>query len=457
MTNPFSDVSFWFDSIDGLSEPEIPELPSETEVAIIGAGFTGLWTAYYLNQKNPELDISIFEAETVGYGASGRNGGWCMGEACGIDSYLADPAQRDVGMRLRREMFNTVDEVGRVSQAEDIDCHYAKGGWLTVAHLPFHAREIQKHIAAKHALGFTEDEYRWLPPEEARNRISIGEAHGAGYARHCAAIHPARLARGLGDVLRRKGVRIYERTPATSLQPGLVSTDRGQVTASKILRATEGYTASLKGLKRNLMPLYSMVTATEPLPERVWSNIGLTEREVFDDPRRLVIYGQRTLDNRLVLGGRAGYFFGSRRQATIGRDNPDVQHVEKVVKDLFPVLKDYQITHGWGGLMGVPRHWRPCVSYDQASGMGWAGGYVGEGVAATNLAGRTLSDLVLKRDTDLTRLPWVEDEARRWEIEPLRWIGSKSVRWMAYRADDVEARTRQPSKFWGYWADKLSG
>jgi glycine/D-amino acid oxidase-like deaminating enzyme len=290
---------------------------------------------------------------------------------------------------------------------------------------------------------------RWkLPPQEAKGRISIAGTHGAGYARHCAAIQPARLARGLGDVLRQQGVRILERTPATSLQPGLVGTDRGPVAANTILRATEGYTASIAGYKRNLMPLYSMVTATEPLPESVWSDIGLSEREVFDDPRRLVIYGQRTLDNRLVLGGRAGYYFGSKQLATIGRDNANVQHVESVVRDLFPMIHDYRITHGWGGLMGVPRHWRPCVSFDPASGMGWAGGYVGEGVAATNLAGRTLSDLVLSRDTDLTRLPWVGDEARRWEIEPLRWIGSHAVRWMGYRADAVEARTSQPSQLW---------
>ena len=194
MTNPYSDVSLWFDSLEDVREPAIPELPTQCEIAIIGAGFTGLWTAYYLKQKNPELDIAIFEAETVGYGASGRNGGWCMGEAYGLHAYQSDPQRRDAGMRLHREMFNTVDEVGRVSQAEGIDCHYAKGGWLTVAHLPFHVRQIQDRIKARHALGFTEDEYRWLPPEEAESRIGIARAHGAGYARHCAVIQPVRLA-----------------------------------------------------------------------------------------------------------------------------------------------------------------------------------------------------------------------------------------------------------------------
>jgi glycine/D-amino acid oxidase-like deaminating enzyme len=457
MTNAYSDVSFWFDSIGEVPEPTVPELPTETEVAVIGAGFTGLWTAYYLNQKHPELDISLFEAETVGYGASGRNGGWCMGEASGLDDYEAGPANREAGMRLHREMFNTVDEVGRICQAEGIDCHFAKGGWLSVAHLPFHAQQLQERVAARHALGFSEEEYRWLPPEEARTRLSIAGNYGAAFAKHCAAVHPLRLARGLGDVLRSKGVRIFERSAATRLAPGLVTTARGSVRARIILRATEGYTASLSGHKRTLMPLYSMVTATEPLPQDVWSKIGLSQREVFDDPRRLVIYGQRTLDDRLVLGGRSNYYFGSRRRPTIPRGDRNVRHVEKVVRDLFPMLKRFEITHGWGGLLGVPRHWRPCVSFDAASGMGWAGGYVGEGVAATNLAGRILSDLVLGHDTDLTRLPWVDDQPRRWEMEPLRWIGTRGARWMGYRADAVEARTRKPSRFWGYWFDRLSG
>jgi len=167
MAHSYSDVSFWLDSIDGIRKPDIPELPAETDTAIIGAGLTGMWTAYYLNQKAPDLDITVFEAEIVGYGASGRNGGWCMGEAYGLDTYLANTSTREAGMRLYREMFNTVDEVGRVSQAEDIDCHYTKGGQLTVAQLPFHAEQIKRRVAYKHSLGFTEDDYRWLEPEEA--------------------------------------------------------------------------------------------------------------------------------------------------------------------------------------------------------------------------------------------------------------------------------------------------
>ncbi len=456
MTHHYSDVSLWLDSIDDIGEPDVPELPAETDTAIIGAGLTGMWTAYYLKQKSPDLNITVFEAEIVGYGASGRNGGWCMGEAYGLDTYLANPSTREAGMRLHREMFNTVDEVGRVSQGEDIDCHYAKGGQLTVAQRPFHAEQIKRRVAYKHSLGFTEDDYRWLEPEEAGGRIRTAGRYGAAFARNCAVIQPARLVRGLADVLRAKGVKILERTPATELAPRMVTTPRGRVRVRNILRATEGYTASIAGLKRNIMPLYSMITATEPLPEDAWAEIGLNEREVFDDPRRLVIYGQRTIDNRFVLGGRANYYFGSRLRPTIPATDANVKRVEKVARDLFPVLNDFKTTHGWGGLMGVPRHWRPCVTFDKTSGMGWAGGYVGEGVAATNLAGRILSDLVLERETELIELPWVNDEARLWEIEPLRWLGSRSVRWMGYQADAEEARTNKPSVFWGPIFDKLS-
>jgi len=246
------------------------------------------------------------------------------------------------------------------------------------------------------------------------------------------------------------GVRIVENTPATELRPGEVHTSRGRIRARHVLRATEGYTATLKGEKRTLMPLYSMIVATEPLPESLWNNIGLGASEVFDDPRRIVMYGQRTLDNRMVLGSRANYEFGSRIRRSIAADNPHVRAAAEVLHDVFPELKSYRITHGWGGLFGVPRHWRPSVSYDSNSGFGWVGGYVGEGVAATNLAARTLVDLVLSRDTDLTRLPWVADLPRRWQPEPLRWIGTKALRWMNDQADAAEARTGKPARPW-HW------
>jgi glycine/D-amino acid oxidase-like deaminating enzyme len=449
MANALSDVSFWFDSIGDLPPVDLAPLPDRLDVAIVGAGYTGLWSAYYLKQREPGLRIGIFEAERVGFGASGRNGGWCVGTAYGVQPLLDDPATRSRGVMLARAMFDTVDEVGRVCQAENIDAHYAKGGTLNIATIPFQVPRLKRHLEDLYRAGFSETDYQWLPEQESRARLAMTPNHGALYFRHCAAVHPARLALGLAEVVRRQGTTIYEGTPVHAIESGGIATQRGNVSAGAVIRATEGYTDTIAGQRRRLMPIYSMVTATEPLPESMWQQIGLKERETFGDPRRLVLYGQRTLDNRLVLGGRAGYYFASKRRRSVPPDDPKVVRVKTLVTKLFPMLHGYEITHGWGGLMGVPRHWRPCVQWDTRARTGWAGGYVGEGVAASNLAGRTMADLVTGRATALTELPWVNDVGRRWEPEPLRFIGGKAIEYFGDRADRAEFASGKRSKFWG--------
>jgi len=449
MTNALSDVSFWFDSLGTLPPVTAPPLPEHVDVAIVGAGYTGLWSAYYLHKLEPNLRIAVFEAERAGFGASGRNGGWCMGMAWGVEGLLARPTTRSRGVALARALFDTVDEVGRICQAENIDAHFAKGGSLNVATIPFQVERLKRHVDHLEQAGFGESDYRWLPEAESRERLSMTPNYGALFFRHCAAIQPARLVLGLADVVRHQGTVIHEATPVTAIESGRVVTNRGAVRAGAVIRATEGYTDSIAGQRRRIMPLYSMVTATEPLPPEVWAQIGLKERETFGDGRRVVMYGQRTLDDRLVLGGRAGYYFASKRRATIPPNDPKVVRVKSLVTTLFPILKDYRITHGWGGLMGVPRHWRPCVQWDRERRTGWAGGYVGEGVAASNLAGRVVADLVTGRTTALTELPWVNDEARLWEPEPLRWIGAKAIEGFGDRADRAEFTSGTPSKVWG--------
>ena len=449
MNNALSEVSFWFDSIGELPRVEVVPLPAQIDVAIVGAGYTGLWSAYYLKLRDPSLRIAVFEAERVGFGASGRNGGWCVGMAWGVEALLDNPATRSRGVTLARALFDTVDEVGRVCQAENIDAHYTKGGSLNVATIPFQVAQLQRRLDHLHRAGFNDADFCWLPGDESRARLAMTPNHGALYFRHCAAVHPARLALGLADVVRRQGTVIHEGTPVTAIESGRVLTLRGPVRAGAIIRATEGYTDTIAGERRRLMPLYSMVTATEPLPAEIWQQIGLKERETFGDSRRVVIYGQRTLDDRLVLGGRAGYYFGSKRRRVIPPNDPKVVRVKELVTKLFPMLEGYRVTHGWGGLMGVPRHWRPCVRWDTTTRTGWAGGYVGEGVAASNLAGRAMADLVTGTASSLTELPWINDEARRWEPEPLRWIGAKAIEAFGDRADQSEFATGTPSKVWG--------
>ncbi len=441
-------VSFWFDSLDPTPEPEPPApLPASVDVAIVGGGFTGLWTACYLKYLQPDLDIAVLEAMTVGFGASGRNGGWCMGTAAGVDDLLDDPATRDAGTRLQRAMMATVDEVDRVCQAENIDCHFAKGGTLAVAYAPFAAKPLQQEAEeyAAHGLG---DYCHWLPAEESRQRINCARNHGALYTPHCAAIHPARLARGLGDAVRRRGVRVFESTPVLDIRGRTVSTSQGTLTADAVIRATEGYTDSLASHKRRLVPLYSLMIATEPLPESVWEEIGLHRRETFEDGRRVTIYGQRTADGRLAFGGRESYLFGSKRKPFLTPEETGFAELEATLRDLFPALGDHAITHRWGGLMGVPPNWRPYAFFDRSAGFGAAGGYVGEGVGASNLAGRIMADLVLGRDTDITHLPWVDERPGRWPPEPLRWLGATALMFLGNRADRSELSRGKRSFFW---------
>jgi glycine/D-amino acid oxidase-like deaminating enzyme len=249
-------------------------------------------------------------------------------------------------------------------------------------------------------------------------------------------------------VVERLGVRIYEGTPALSLEPGVVRTPHGQVRAEIVIRATEGYTASLPGFKRDVAPVYSLMLATEPLPTAVWERIGLARRETFNDYRHLIIYGQRTADDRLAFGGRgAPYHYASAIRPEFDREPAVFGELRRVLIDLFPAVADYAVTHTWGGALGVARDWYASVGLDRRTGVGWAGGYVGDGVGTTNLAGRTLADLVLGRpDSDLVTLPWVDHRSPRWEPEPLRFLGVNGGLRVMSRADATERRTGRPSR-----------
>jgi glycine/D-amino acid oxidase-like deaminating enzyme len=283
---------------------------------------------------------------------------------------------------------------------------------------------------------------RWLDPSECKQRVGAAQNLGGFFLAHCAAMHPARLVRGLAEAVERMGVPIYELSPARALEPGAVVTDGGRLRADTIVRATEGYSGSLRGCERLLLPLHSMMIATEPLPEYVWKEIGLADRETFADPRRMVTYGQRTADDRLAFGSRGRYFYGSRVRDVFPADDPVFVAVKQIVDSMFPVLRDHRVTHRWGGALGVPRNWRPSVGLDRERGLGWAGGYVGEGVAASNLAARTLADLVLGRDTELTTLPLVGPSFPAWEAEPLRWLAVTGVRRLGESLDAAELRGR---------------
>ena len=434
--------SLWMDTNDApmVSRPSLPG-DVDADVAIVGAGYTGLWTAYELARSDPSLRVVVCEAENVGFGASGRNGGWCSAFFAGAHH------DREKGAAMQRAMFATLDEIERAIDKEDIACDWARGGCVKVATLPVHVERIKREIAHHRAEGFGDDDWRWLEPDEARERINCQPNLGAYYTPHCAAIHPAKLVHGLAAAVERAGVTIYEHSGATSLEPHRVHTRRGTVRAEYVVRATEAFTPALPGYERALVPVYSLMIATEPLPDEFWADAGLAARETFADARHMVIYGQRTADGRFAFGGRgAPYHFGSRVRGAFDENGKVHAQVEQTLRSLFPKLGDAQITHRWGGAVAIPRDWYPSVGLDRATGMAWAGGYVGDGVATTNLAGRTLADLVLGRDTDLTHLPWVNHQSPRWEPEPLRWLGINGTGALIASIDKSEANGKQPKR-----------
>lgn len=457
--NAYKQLSFWHDTVPGSLDPA-PGLTHdiEADVAIAGAGLTGLWTAYYLNRADPELSIAICEREIAGFGASGRNGGWCSALFPASLAKLNRMAGREQAIAMYRAMQRTVNEVCSVTIKENIDCHWAKGGSVALARSPTQLQRAKHEVEEARMFGFDETDLRLLSAEQARDLVGASQVLGGVYTPHCAAIHPARLVMGLAQLLTERDVRIFERTPVLRIEPGRLVTATGTVKARYVIRATEGYTPQLPGQERAIVPVYSLVIATAPLPARVWDQIGLQTRPTFSDLRHLIIYGQRTADERLVFGGRgAPYHFGSAVRPAFDRVSEVFTALRGTLIELFPVLSDVAITHTWGGPIGIARDWCASVGLDASTGIGWAGGYVGDGLSTTNLAGRTLADLITGEDSEITRLPWVGHRSPRWEPEPLRWLGINAGLRAMTRADHTEARTGRQSRLASAFGRFLGG
>ncbi|WP_049657512.1 FAD-binding oxidoreductase [Kitasatospora sp. MY 5-36] len=455
------EVSFWY-AADGVPEPG-PALPGDrdVDVCVVGGGYTGLWTAYYLKKADPGLRIAVLERRFCGYGASGRNGGWLYNGFAGRGAF-ARRYGRERAAAMQRAMDEAVGEVVGVAGAERIDADIVRGGVLEVARSKPQLERLRAHVEAERAYG--EGRVELLDAKEAAERINVAGTLGGCWTAHGARIQPARLARGLARTVRELGVEVYEGTAVTAILPGSgyrkprAVTPYGTVTADHVLRATEGFTAGLRGEKRTWLPMNSAMVATEPLPAEFWAEAGWEGREVLGDFAHAYMYAQRTADDRIALGGRGvPYRFGSRTDSDGSTQVETVRQLRAVLDRFFPAAAQARIDHAWAGVLGVPRDWCATVELDRVSGLGWAGGYVGSGVTTTNLAGRTLRDLVLGRDTELTRLPWVGHTVRRWEPEPLRWLGVHAMYAAYHAADRQEAAGRATTSPIARVADLVAG
>ncbi|RYV51798.1 NAD(P)/FAD-dependent oxidoreductase [Pengzhenrongella frigida] len=439
-------LSLWLDQVadDGDHLTPRPPLEGDTEadVVVVGAGLTGLWTAYYLTEADPELRIVLVEREFAGFGASGRNGGWCSALFPASASALARDHGAPAANAMRAAMRDTVVEVGGVAAFEEIDCDFAYGGTLRLARS---AAQLERARAEADEAAHWGDDLELLDAAAARSRLAATHVLGGTFTTDCARVQPARLARGLARVVAERGVLIAEGTTALRLSPRAVVTDHGTVRARHVVRATEAWTSQLPGSRRDVIPVYSLMIATEPLPAELWDRIGLARGETFSDHRHLVIYGQRTADDRIAFGGRGAYHRGSRIDPALDHPERVQAHLRRTLVELLPELAETAITHAWGGPLGIARDWQASVGLDARTGLAWAGGYVGDGLATTNLAGRTLADLITGHDSPLTRLPWVDHRSPRWEPEPARWLGVNAGLAAAVAADAEERLTRRPS------------
>jgi glycine/D-amino acid oxidase-like deaminating enzyme len=451
-------ASLWWSTLDEHVAPRGALTEDlDVDVAIVGGGFTGLWTARELKRRDPSLQVVVLEKSVCGFGASGRNGGWASALYPVADDVIVQQHGRDVFTHLRHELQDAVRDLGDALRADDIDAHFAHGGTLTFARSELQFERLKAHVETSRALGYRYDDLRWLDAEEARSRAKVHGSLGALYSPHCARIHPARLVRGLADVNERLGVKICENTTVTRVLPGRTVTRAravttgGSVHANFVVRATEGFTPTLPGERRTVAPLYSLMIATEPQSPAFWNEVGLREFETFADDRHLIIYGQPTADGRVAFGGRgAPYHFGSTVEERFD-ENPKVfSLLISTLRELFPALEG-EIAFHWGGPLAIPRDHSPSVLVDYTTGLASAGGYTGDGVVLSYVAGAALADLITAPgvETSRTTLPFVQHQSRRWECEPLRWAGINVGLGLAAWADRVEQRTGRESRATG--------
>lgn len=437
------EVSFWFSQIQDKPQREKLQNHISADIALVGGGYTNLWIAYYLKQARPDLEIVILEQEVVGFGASGRNGGWISYGLPGLHSRYAKSHGVEAVRDLQREIFSTIDEVVRVARIENIDADISKEGELAIARNPAQLGRLKEEYENGPKWGFDPNDLVMLSARETQKYARVEGALGGLWSPHCARVQPAKLAVGLGRVVENMGVKIYEHTQIGSIEPQIATTVDGyKVSADYIVRGTEGYTNSLEGHQRDWLPKLSSMLVTAPLDAQQSRDIGWDSAVMVRDANHFFSYVHHTADNRIALGGPGvPYLWGS------GWDNygktlaSSERALVSRLHSLFPALKNHPVDHVWTGILGVPRNWSATVRLDKQTGMAVAGGYVGDGVSGSNLAGRTMRDLILQEDTKLTRMPWVGGDIHKWEPEPLRWIALRGMYNVYNLADRLEYRS----------------
>lgn len=451
--------SFWLASTPDPRSPR-PSLNGDetSSVAIVGAGYTGLWAAYWIKKQNPALSVLVIDKNKVGYGASGRNGGWISGKTVGLRKNLGKYGSAEDVLFMERACHQAVGDIADFIEKEDIDSGLRRGGWMQIARTESEMARLAHHAEADYAAGLTQDDVRLLDARETVNKVNAPGLVGSLFSPYSARINPARLAFGLARICEDMGVKIYEDTAAEIVSRNSVNTSRGVITAETVVLATEGFTCRFPERRRDILPMLSSMVVTRPLAESEWEKIGWDDYVCMSGADHVYFYSQRTEDGRIAIGGRGKPYRWGSAMDDDGRLNVRTQtQLMEILGNLFPAVS-FEFEHAWCGVLGVTRDWSPFISRDNSSGVIEAGGYAGQGVTAAYVAGKTIADLVSGADTELTRSVWVRDRPRKWEPEPLRWIGSHAVQKLYQTADVIERRRGGPkTSVVAAFANRVSG
>jgi len=435
--------------------------PSSTfDIAIVGGGFSGLWTAHHLLLEKPGLSIAIIDAQQPGFGASGRNGGWCSAFSPTSLQAIAAASDKNSAKVLQMRLIESVREIGNFISEQKFDCGWKMGGTLSFASHAAQLRRLQESVLSFREYDFDENFITLLTANEASERIHVPDTLGATYSPHCAALHPGKLVDGLVRHLIRQDVQFYGSTVVEKIQPHLISAQNAegtvQVHARWVVRATEGFTARMSQYRRDSAPLYSYMVATEPLSKSQWDVIGWDNRETVSDARNLLIYAQRTADDRIAFGGRgAPYKYASRIGSKFDTNASIHTLIEQSMRDMFPAIGDTPVSHKWGGALGVHRDWFTSATIDHNTQIATLGGYVGDGVAFSYVAAKEVALSVSAQPRRTPPLAIVNHASPRWEPEPFRWLGINALLKLSSHADELEKRTGKSHRFISWFLGKI--
>lgn len=446
----YKDVSFWLeDAGEALVPRPAMQRSEEADIAILGAGYTGLWTAYYLLRQNPRLKVVLLEKEIAGYGASGRNGGWCSPRFPLSASAMTARWGADAARRVLLSLQSAVDEIRYACERESIDANFRPAGTLTIARGDHQLPALRSSLAAYAKIGLG-DRYQVLTTEQVAECIRVTGVTAGLYTPDGASLHPGRLVRGLARSIERLGGTIYEKTSVTAIHPGptpKLITAAGELRARQaIVLAGEAYLSHVPGMRRSLLPVYSLISLTEPLTPEQWLAIGWERGENLSSLRNTVVYLTKTYDGRILFGSRgAPYRFGSAISDDQDKHTETHALIQRSLIEWFPVLERIRFTHNWGGPVGMPMDWTPSVRFDPATNIAFAGGYTGQGVATANLAGQMLTEMITGKSTALSSLPFAQRKSISWIPEPLRWLTVRYMQGAFLRIDEAaEAGHRPP-------------